>query len=129
MAMHVKSLCAIKAPWATKGSFSKWMATAANSGLFLMCTVQMSALESHSLRQICLPLHWASHHITVASLSTELNTNICLTVFALQLKGEKTLKGTVIAIVHPCYVLYESLYLPCVTYNDDDHCGPFRFIK
>lgn len=60
MAMHVKSLCAIKAPWATKGSFSKWMATAANSGLFLMCTMQMSALESHSLRQICLPLHWAS---------------------------------------------------------------------
>lgn len=60
MAMHVKSLCAIKAPWATKGSFSKWMATAANSGLLLMCMVQMSALESHSLRQICLALHWAS---------------------------------------------------------------------
>lgn len=60
MAMHVKSLCAIKAPWATKGSFSKWMATAANSGLFLMCMVQMSALESHSLRQICLALHWVS---------------------------------------------------------------------
>lgn len=60
MAMHVKSLCAIKAPRATKGSFSKWMATAANSGLFLMCTVQMSALESRSLRQICLALHWVS---------------------------------------------------------------------
>lgn len=60
MAMHFKSLCAIKVPWATEGSFSKWMATAANSGLPLMCMVQMSVLESHSLRQICLALHWAS---------------------------------------------------------------------
>lgn len=39
-------------PEATKSPLSKWMATAANSGLFLMFAVQMSALEYRSLRAI-----------------------------------------------------------------------------
>lgn len=84
--MHVKRLCAIKAPRATKSYISKWMATAANSGQFFMCMVQMSALKSQSEADLSDSTKGRSHHITVASLSTELNTNICLTIFALQFK-------------------------------------------
>lgn len=61
-----------KPPRATKGSFSKWMATAANSGLLLMFAVQMSALESCSLRQICLAPHWTSLMAAAASLGAGL---------------------------------------------------------
>lgn len=57
MAVHVKGPCAITLPEATKSPFSKWMATAAISGLLLMFTVEMSALESHSLRAIP---HWGA---------------------------------------------------------------------
>lgn len=39
-------------PEATKSPLSKWMATAANSGLLRMFAVQMSALESAGLRAI-----------------------------------------------------------------------------
>lgn len=64
-----------------------------------------------------------SHHITVASLSTELNTNICLTVFALQLKGKKKAhsKGTVITTADMCYILCVHHYLSCVCLTGNDH--------
>lgn len=74
-----------KPPRATKGSFSKWMATAANSGLLLMFAVQMSALESCSLRQICLAPHWTSLMAAAASLGAGLDG--CAGVAALQLRG------------------------------------------
>lgn len=77
-----------KPPRATKGSFSKWMATAANSGLLLMFAVQMSALESCSLRQICLAPHWTSLMAATASLGAGLDG--CAGVAALQLRGGET---------------------------------------
>lgn len=82
-------LCMLKAsvpskpPRATKDSFSKWMATAANSGLLLMFAVQMSALESCSLRQICLAPHWTS---LMAAASLGAGPDGCAGVSALQLR-------------------------------------------
>lgn len=50
-----------------------------------MFAVQMSALESCSLRQICLAPHWTSLMAAAASLGAGLDG--CAGVAALQLRG------------------------------------------
>lgn len=52
-----------------------------------------------------------SHHITEASLSTELNINICLTVFCSPIKRRTPVKATVITTVETCYITHVSPYL------------------
>lgn len=96
-----------KPPWATKGSFSKWTATAANSGLLLMFAVQMSALESCSLRQICLAPHWTSL-MAAAAASLGAGPDGCAGVSALQLTGEKRQRDATasVAVVQRSAALY-----------------------
>lgn len=73
-----------KRPRATKGSFSKWTATAANSGLLLMFALRMSALESET------DLSGSTLDLSHGRRSLGAGADGCAGVSALQLQGVET---------------------------------------